>query len=177
VFSGSQSPPTLMASSLDRGRLLARIDRIRQIARHGRRSPHKPLLLLYALAQLKHGLRTEIRFNAEETVVRPLLLTYAPPGTKARVGDPFGRLENDGLWHLPHREEPTDAAGNIREALARERDAPAGFMPEVLATFAREPELIDVASIRLWSGISRSTHIKRSSMPSGFGSVPNCLAL
>jgi hypothetical protein len=44
---------------------------------------------------------------------------------------------------------PIDAAGNVREALARERDAPAGFTPEVLATFAREPEFIDAAAIRL----------------------------
>jgi hypothetical protein len=33
--------------------------------------------------------------------------------------------------------------------VARERDAPAGFTPDVLATFEREPELIDVVALHL----------------------------
>jgi hypothetical protein len=40
----------------------------------------------------------------------------------------------------------SDANGNVREGIARERDAPAGFTPEMLATFEREPELIAVAA-------------------------------
>jgi hypothetical protein len=38
------------ADPLDRETLLARFDGIRQFARGDRRAPHKPLLLLYALA-------------------------------------------------------------------------------------------------------------------------------
>ena len=56
---------------------------------------------------------------------------------------------NDGLWHLPDRAQLLDAKGNIREGVARERDAPAGFTPDVLATFEREPELIDVVALHL----------------------------
>jgi hypothetical protein len=43
----SDRPPT--AVPLNRETLLARFDGIRQFARGGRRAPHKPLLLLYAL--------------------------------------------------------------------------------------------------------------------------------
>src|SRR5919106_2466268 len=46
-------PPA--AAPLDRQTLLARFDGIRQFARGGRRAPHKPLLLLYALARLKRN--------------------------------------------------------------------------------------------------------------------------
>jgi hypothetical protein len=42
-----------------------------------------------------------------------------------------------------------DAGGNIREAVARERDVPAGFTPDVLATFEREPELIEIVALHL----------------------------
>jgi hypothetical protein len=42
------------AVPLDRETLLARFDGIRQFARGGRRAFHKALLLLYALARLKH---------------------------------------------------------------------------------------------------------------------------
>jgi hypothetical protein len=49
-----------------------------RVPRGGRRAPHKPLLLLYALARLKHDRQTEIRFNATETIVNPLLRSYGP---------------------------------------------------------------------------------------------------
>jgi hypothetical protein len=42
------------AVPLDRETLIAGFDGIRQLAQGGRRAPHKPLLLLYALARLKH---------------------------------------------------------------------------------------------------------------------------
>ena len=45
---------TPAAAPLDRETLLAKFDGIRQFARGGRRAPHKPLLLLYALGRLKH---------------------------------------------------------------------------------------------------------------------------
>jgi hypothetical protein len=103
------------------------------------------LLLLYALARLKHDRQTEIRFNATEAALQPLLRVYGPWGASARVSYSYSRLLGDGLWQLHDRAELFDAGGNIREGVARERDAPAGFGPDVLATFEREPELIDVA--------------------------------
>ena len=76
------------AAPLDRETLLARFDGIRQFARGGRRAPHKPLLLLYALARLKHDRQTEIRFNATERIVNPLLRSYGPWGSGAHVSYP-----------------------------------------------------------------------------------------
>ena len=107
------------------------------------------MLLLYALARLKHDRQKEVRFNATEAIVNPLLRSYGPWGSGAHVSYPYGRLVNDGLWHLPDRAQLLDAKGNVREGGARERDAPAGFTPEVLATFEREPELIDVVALHL----------------------------
>jgi hypothetical protein len=58
-------------------------------------------------------------------------------------------LVNDRLWHLRDRAQLLDAEGNVREGVARERDARAGFTLNVLATFEREPELIDVVALHL----------------------------
>jgi putative restriction endonuclease len=66
------------AVALDRETLLARFDGIRQFARGGRRAPNKPLLLLYALARLKHDRQAEVRFNATEAIVNPLLRSFGP---------------------------------------------------------------------------------------------------
>lgn len=138
-----------MAAPLGRAAVLARFDGIRRFARGGKRAPHKPLLLLYALARLKHDRATEVRFNAAEAVLRSLIRSHGPWDTEPRLSYPFGRLVNDRLWHLPDAGTLVDVKGNVREALARERDAAAGFAPEVLAAFAREPELIDTVAVRL----------------------------
>ena len=71
--------------------MLARINGSRQFARGGRRVPHEPLLLLYALARLKHDRQTEIRFNATEAIVNSLLRSYGPWGSGAHVSYPYGR--------------------------------------------------------------------------------------
>jgi putative restriction endonuclease len=101
------------------------------------------------LARLKHDRQREIRFNATEAVVNPLPHSYGSWGSGAHVSYPFGRPVNDGLWHLPARAQLVDAKGNVREGVARERDAPAGFTPDVLATFERVHELIDVVALHL----------------------------
>jgi putative restriction endonuclease len=160
------------AVPLDRDVLLARFDGIRQFARGGRRAPHKPLLLLYALARLKHDRQAEIRFNATEAALQPLLRVYGPRGASARVSYPYSRLVGDGLWQLPDRADLFDAGGNIREAVARERDASAGFRPDVLAAFKREPALSTwwrsiCSSFTLRPGCTR-----RSPRRSGLSSVP-----
>ena len=50
-----------------------------------------------------------------------------------------------------------EAKGNVREGVARQRDAPAGFTPDVLATFRPQPELIDLVALHpgLPSGCAR----------------------
>jgi putative restriction endonuclease len=130
------------AGPLSRGPLLTRFDGIRHFAGGGRRTPHKPLLLLSALARLKHDRQTEIRFNTTEAIVNPLLPSYGPWGRRAHVSCLYGRLVNDGIWHPPDRTRLLDAKGNVREGVARGRDAAVGFTPDVLATYEREPELI-----------------------------------
>ena len=53
------------------------------------------------------------------------------------------------MWQLADVPGLFDAGGNIREGVARQRDTPAGFAPDVLATFEREPGLIDIAAVHL----------------------------
>jgi hypothetical protein len=60
--------------------------------------------------------------------VNPLLRSYGPWGSGAHVSYPYGRLVT-GLSHLPARAQLLDVKGNVREGIARERDAPTGFTP------------------------------------------------
>jgi hypothetical protein len=86
--------------------------------------------------------------RGEEAALQPLLRVYGPWGASARVSYPYSRLVGDGPWLLPDRTDLFDAGGNIREGVARKREAPAGFAPDVPATFEREPGLIDVVALR-----------------------------
>jgi hypothetical protein len=78
--------------------------------------PRKQLLLLYALARLKNHRETDIRFNATEAIVAPLLGSSGPWGSGAQVSYRYGRLVNDGLWHLPDRTQLLDARATSAKA-------------------------------------------------------------
>jgi putative restriction endonuclease len=131
------------------GNLLQRFDDIRMFARGGRLAPHKPLLLLYALARLKNEKIERISFSEAEKSVGPLIRTYGPFGPKANVAYPFARLANDRgkfWWVEEHDRTP---AGDLSLAEARDRDLKAGFTEDVLRAFRDDPGLIDLLALNL----------------------------
>jgi hypothetical protein len=111
-------PPA--AVPLDRETLLARFDGIRQFAQGGRRAPNKPLLLLYALARLKHNRQAEIRFNTTEAALQPLH-GIAPGGGYGHSPSDVGRVEQGDLLFanspLPLRKENGQIPKTPLEAL------------------------------------------------------------
>lgn len=65
-----------------------------------RRAPHKPLLLLVAIANLVKG-RRELDFNEVERLLRPLLNAYAPPVRSRHQPElPYWHLQSDKLWEI-----------------------------------------------------------------------------
>jgi putative restriction endonuclease len=132
-------------------RLLDRLTNVRRFAANGVRAPHKPLLILNALGRLKHEGCTQIRYADAERVLAPLLRIYGAPGTRARVADPFARLESDGVWRLHDADRATlfDRGGNARPAILAEHNPAAGFDAETLALLRGNPLLIDQVAYRL----------------------------
>lgn len=106
----------------DRDEWLRRVSAIRQHQRTtGERSPHKPLLLLYALGQLEAG-KEELPWADAEAPLASLLDSYGPPNP-TQPHHPFRRLANDGgLWDISTRSDeplPLDASGRqLRDAEA-----------------------------------------------------------
>lgn len=131
------------------GDLLQRFDSIRIFAKGGKVAPHKPLLLLYALSQLKNEKAERIDFNDAEDVVGPLIQTYGPFGGKTTVAYPYARLANDRSqiwWIEPHEK---NASGDLNLTEARDRRLKAGFSEDVLRAFKSSPTLIDNVAINL----------------------------
>ena len=131
------------------GDFLERFGSIRIFAKGGKLAPHKPLLLLYALAQLKNEKIERITFTDAEAIVGPLIQTYGPFNAKTSVTHPYARLANDksDIWWIEAHAK--NASGDLSLTEARDRKLKAGFSDDVLRAFRENPKLIDLVAINL----------------------------
>ena len=65
--------------------IVGRFDSIRIFAKDRNLAPHKPLLLLYALAEFRNRNRERIDFNDAEKTVGPLIRQYTSLNTRQRT--------------------------------------------------------------------------------------------
>lgn len=150
--------------SLNRDAELALIHKLRHLRRFsagGRPALHKPLLLLYALAELKLRHRDTASYREADEIVTPLLRDFGPTGTRARVADPFARLEGDGLWQIraTNRDELFDGGGNARPGALYKHNPEAGFDSDSLMVLRTTPGLVDRAiGLLLEAGVPPQAH-------------------
>ena len=64
------------------------------------RAPHKPLLALYALAQVQSGAERLIPFDQLEGPLERLLEEFGPPRKSPHPELPFFHLQSDGVWEI-----------------------------------------------------------------------------
>lgn len=93
-----------MSQAQDRGsaaeaEFLQRLGRLNVDRSGGQRKPHKPLLMLLAIARLMVRGEREVRFADVEDDLRHLLVLYAPP-VKGRPQPelPYWHLQTDEVW-------------------------------------------------------------------------------
>ncbi len=110
-----------------------------------RRSPHKPLLLLYAIGQLFRGKSSLDYENVKESLL-PLLNSYAPPVSRSHQPElPYWHLANDGIWEvdggdeLPRQKGGFPIIAELRKTSGRLTSDVADLM---LGNKRRAPELI-----------------------------------
>lgn len=83
--------------------VLERFAALRQHQRDGQRSPHKPLLVLFALGRLAATGSSELPWSAAESELADLIAEFGPPSRTGRAQSaayPFTRLRADGVWVL-----------------------------------------------------------------------------
>lgn len=109
------------------------------------RAPHKPLLLLYALARFADGVE-RLPYNEVEAPLLSLLRDFGPPRDKHQAFS-FQRLQSDGLWTVDGDDAiRRTASGDWYLADARRMNPVGRFPDEVAALLRAQPALIGEAA-------------------------------
>ena len=135
---GSQKPKNETEAPDDI--LLQTLDKIRGLRvweRRGERAPHKPLLLLLALAKAQQGFPRLLPWNDIEVELARLLEDFGPTRLSNHPEYPFWHLRNDELWEvvdpdLPgRRQRGGGKLGNPRITELRRCNTKGGLPPTV----------------------------------------------
>lgn len=131
-------------------RLRQQLQRLRIWSQGGLRAPHKPLLLLLALANAQRGGPRLLLFADIEPQLKALLEDFGPARGVQSPEHPFWRLQSDGdFWEIPKRDALQDAIrglkkqGYIPPKILRAQGAEAGFTQEVHDALRRDPALVN----------------------------------
>lgn len=132
---------------------LAKFQKLSVFTKKGQRAPHKPLLLLYALAKLQRDQQKFITFNDAEKDVAPLIEMYRPwSNASSTVSYPYNRLANDmkDIWWFEDKPNLLGPGGDLRVTEARSLNIKAGFTHDTIKIFEQNPHLIEnVATLLL----------------------------
>ncbi|MFD8813397.1 phosphorothioated DNA-binding restriction endonuclease [Streptomyces sp. NPDC059627] len=118
---------------------LERAASLRQWSRDGVRAPHKPLLLLYALARFQADAEGELRYTAVEADLKQLLAEYGP-AHGSTPAYPFHHLVSDQVWEVRTDRGAGSPGTGVRDL--RASGAAGRLAPELRAALRREPSLL-----------------------------------
>jgi len=126
--------------------------------RGGERAPHKPLLLLYALARLERKEPRFITYAEVKEKLKPLLVEFGPHRKSYRPSYPFVRLHNDGIWELKGN-MTLDTRDDWSDKELIENKISGGFTEEVYTLLLKDRELIcELANVLLEHNFPETIH-------------------
>lgn len=122
---------------------LERILHVRRWSQGGKRAPHKPLLMLLALARLQRTGSSRLAYVDAEAVLDDLLNEYGPSTSRTTTAYPFHRLQNDELWTVRTTDGPSpgDSPAQLRRV-----DATGQFVPTLEGALRADPRLLVLAA-------------------------------
>ena len=145
---------------MERAELIERVEKLNVWKRRGERAPHKPLLLLYALAHAAHGDR-DIQYAQVDQVVGQLLREFGPQRQIYHPEFPFWHLQSDRLWEVQDADQLPRRTGSSNPTRSTLLEAEAvGRLPiEVFELVRSDPDLLsEVAQTVLAGHFTESLH-------------------
>jgi putative restriction endonuclease len=134
--------------------VLHALESVRRAQSDGRYAPHKPLLLLLALARVQRGEGRLMTLAEVEPKLKEMLQAFAPTRSANRSHYPYWHLRSDAgrnLWDVTGPaslvNRPAGATPNLTEL--RQPGVQAGFTQDVFQALQAQPGLIGEAAERV----------------------------
>lgn len=136
---------------MTRESILERFDRLNVWSRGSQRAPHKPLLVLYALARWNRAEATALPFAEVEPVLTDLLKAFGPSRQSYHPEYPFWRLQNDGIWtiHADASLKSRKSNSDPPKTELLKHNVVGGFSDDVQASLRADPTLVTDIAVRL----------------------------
>ena len=118
---------------MDRKEIIQKFEDLNLGQSGGKRAPHKPLLVMYAIRRLLRDGSRLLRYSEIDKNLGPLLTEFGPTEAEPRPYYPFWHLKNDEVWEIPDAEKirQTDSGDPFKTDLDC-HDVSGGF-PENIA--------------------------------------------
>ncbi len=147
---------------MNRETLLTNIKTMNIWKKHDQRAPHKPLLILYALAQLQANQKQWLDYRIVSEDLRRLLIDFGPYRKSYHPEQPFVRLANDGIWQLEAKEIGSEISVqdlNIKDNWLKLHETMGGFNNDVFQLLRSDKNLIrEIAEMLLDMHFPESLH-------------------
>ena len=142
--------------------VLDAFENIRRAQRAGIYAPHKPLLILLALARVQRGEQRLVSFAAVDQQLKQLLAEFGTSSAAKSRHYPFWHLATDGrgaLWELTGPREFLKRAAGHTPGLTelRKHEVKGGFPLDVDEALRHQPGLLQAVASRLLDAYFPST--------------------
>lgn len=148
-------------SELTREELLQRFGALNTWKRGGQRAPHKPLLVLLALARLQKQEQRLLSYESIEDELGRLLREFGPARKSYHPEYPFWHLQSDRVWEVPDASTYTPKQGGSSPSPSEliGQHARAGFTDEAYRLLRADRGLLrEVAQELLNEHFPESAH-------------------
>lgn len=143
----SASPFGIISDVQDDDEILQRFAHLATWKRGAQRAPHKPLLILLALARVQRGEDRLVPYTTIESPFSRLLVDFGPPRKRVHPEYPFWRLQHDAeIWDVPERDllaGTLSATGDASVRRLRAVGARGGFSSALDAALRARPSLVN----------------------------------
>lgn len=130
--------------------LITRITDLNVWKKGDQRAPHKPLLLLLALARVNNThLSRLIPFDDIEKKLTQLLEDFGPSRASYHPELPFWHLQSDQIWEMPRASEILTQSSSISKKYLRDNHVEAGFTQVVYELLKANPDLLQQVAMQL----------------------------
>ena len=140
--------------------VIEQVKALRMGKRYGQHAPHKPLLLLYALGQLRNN-KQLYEYADVDPALTSLLKHFGPHRARHHPEYPFWKLQKDDLWIVTSDKplETRKSNNDVKKSELLKKRAKGAFLPRVRRVLLSDPQNIsDVARTLLDENFPETLH-------------------